>query len=160
MKFYFLITAALVSLLSLNSCKKELPSYCEKDMYGEILLTDALGDATTTFGQGATMNMNLLFINTSSDTVKLTYSEPWITYEVYSGGQLFASSAIGMTTNTGVSGLAVAPSDTVEAYYPWSAMQPNLPVGSYTLKAVGTYQYSKCGSGVAAVEKTTSFTVQ
>lgn len=160
MKFYVLTTAAIVSLLSFSSCKKELPSYCEKDMFGEIILTDALGVATTAFGQGATMNMNLLFINSASDTVKLSYSEPWVTYEVYSGSQLFASSATGMNVNTGVSGLAVAPSDTVDAYYPWSAMQPNLPIGSYTLKAVGTYQYSKCGSGVAALERSISFTVQ
>jgi hypothetical protein len=159
MKFSTLTIIAVVSMVAFSSCKKDLPSYCESDLYGEAILTDAAGVAAVTYGAGSTINMNLLFINTTSDTVKLTYSEPWITYEVYSNGVLLASSADGMSTNTGVSGLAVAPTDTVEAFYPWTALHGPLPVGSYSLKAKSTYQYTGCEAGVDGVLKTIDFTV-
>jgi len=159
MKFSTLTIIAVVSMVAFSSCKKDLPSYCESDLYGEPILTDAAGVSAVTFGVGSTINMNLLFINTTSDTVKLTYSEPWITYELYKNGALLASSAAGMSTNTGVSGLAVAPTDTVEAYYPWTSIHGTLPEGSYTVKAKSTYQYTGCEAGVDGVLKTIDFTV-
>ena len=161
MRLSALAIIAVSTMISFSSCKKEKPSYCENDYFGEILLTDANGTASTTFGMGATMNLNLLFINGSSDTVKLTYSSPWITYELYQGSQMIAASD-NAGAGTAVSGMSIAPSDTVDSFYAWSALQPitgTLAPGSYTFKAKNTYQYKDCEAGITGVEKTIDFTI-
>ncbi|GEM_PF-3824407 len=159
MRLSVLTIIAASTMIAFSSCKKEKPSYCGNDYFGEIILTDATGTATTSFGAGATMNLNLLFVNGASDTVNLTYSEPWVTYELYQGSQLIAASN-NANAGTGVSGLKVAPSDTVQSFYAWSANQGALITeGSYTFKAKGTYQYKDCEEGIKGFEKSVDFTV-
>lgn len=161
MRLSALAIIAVTTLISFSSCKKDKPSYCEQDYFGEIILTDATGAAATSFGMGSTMNIDLLFINGSSDTIELTYSSPWITFELYQGAQMIAASN-DPSTGSSVSGMSIAPADTVSAFYPWSSLQPitgTLAPGTYTFKAKNTYQYKGCDAGITGVEKTLDFTI-
>ncbi len=156
MKFYFLTAVALVSLTFLNSCKKDVPGYCTENYFGEIQLTDVLGNPTTTFALGDDIVMNMPFSNTYGDSIKLNYSEPWIVYEVYNGAQLVLTTADLYAGNTGMTSAYLGPGDIIDGTY---TLTTNLMQGNYTLKAICYYQYTNCFGGLLIEEKSVDFNV-
>lgn len=151
-----------------TGCKDDAPGYCTEDYFGEAYMTDALGETTTTFGIGSTINLNELLINTYSDSIFLNYSEPLVTYEVATNvngepGQIMT------TNNTGVGSMAsanLAPNDTISSFYPYSQIHGNLPPGNYILKVGIEYQYMRdqndklCENGLVSKEQLIEFTIQ
>lgn len=155
MKLYVLTAVAVISLGFLNSCKKETPGYCTENYFGDIRLTDALGNATSTFGVGDDITMNMPFTNSSGDSLKLNYSEPWIIYEIYSGGQFLVASDVS-TGSTGVTSVYLGAGEGIDGTYTWSGFAP----GSYEIKARCYYQYKNCNTGLQVEERSTKFSVQ
>lgn len=156
MKFYVLTSAAILSLTFLNSCKKEVPGYCTENFFGELTMTDVLGTASTTFEQGDDIVMNMSFTNTTGDTLRVNYSEPWIEYTILQAGVEIGSNVVA-GANTGLSTMYLGNAEGIDGSFTWT---PVLLVGNYTLRARCYYQYLDCNNGLLVEEKTVDIVVE
>jgi len=156
MKFYVLTAAAILSLAFFNSCKKDVPGYCTANFFGGLELTDLLGNAGTTFTVTEDIVMNMSFTNTSGDTLKVNYSEPWIEYTVLQAGVEQGTSAP-TVNNTGLTSMYLANGQGIDGTFTWTQ---TLLAGNYTLRARCYYQYLNCDNGLLVEEKTVDFVVE
>lgn len=156
MKFYVLTAAAILSLSFLNSCKKDAPSYCTENYFGALMMTDLLGTSTTTFDVTQDIVMNMSFTNTTSDTLRVNYSEPWIEYTVLQAGVVMGTNAP-VVNNTGLTSKYLGNGQSIDGSYVWTS---TLLAGNYTLRARCYYQYLDCDNGLLVEEKTLDFKVE
>lgn len=155
MRLYLLAAAAVFSLASLNSCKKKTPGYCTNEFFQEAFMTDMQGNNTNTFVPGEDMNFNINFNNNSGDSLRVNYTDPWVEYEISSGGQVLISTAPTIP-ETGLNTAALANGEVISDTYLYTGY---LPAASYTLTARCYYEVMGCDNGLRITEKKVDFTV-
>jgi hypothetical protein len=155
MKLYLLAVVAVVSIASLNSCKKKTPEYCANEFFGEISLTDDDGAAQTEFSLGEDIHFNIDFTNNSGDSLRVNYTDPWVEYEITSGGQFVATSAP-FIPETGLSTRAMANNEVHTDSFEYTS---SLVPGTYSVTARCYFEVMGCNAGLRITEKTKEFKV-
>lgn len=158
MKFQLLTIAAILSLSLFNSCKKDVPGYCTESFFQEIQTADMAGNPTTTFSNSEDIVVNMPFTNTSSDSVFVNYSDPWVEYIIeFDGAELFSTASL--TNGSGLKTEAVPAGGSVDGtlIIPGGVTPGNTTL---TIRARAYYQYMReCDQGVQVEEKEIDITI-